>query len=165
MKSGKAFWAGVLGALMMVIVIWVGRTTMAMTMSLAMMLGTMFLTMGSSAWILGLFMHLAIGGIIGLVYAWAFEHVAHKADVWTGVGFGFINALLAGLVMGILPAIHPRFPESMPAPGYFLWSMGMSGVLVLFLAHLLYGAIVGGMYGPVIHAPAIADHGSAAPLP
>ena len=162
MKSSKAFWAGVLGALMMVIVMWMGRTTMGMTMSLAMMLGTMFLTMGSRAWILGLFMHLAIGGVIGLVYALAFERLTHKADVWTGVALGFINALLAGLVMGILPAIHPRIPESMPAPGYFLWSMGMSGVVVLVLAHLLYGAIVGGMYGPVMHPPTIVDHGSPA---
>ena len=148
MKSSKAFWGGVLGALMMVIVMWIGRTITGTTMSIAMLLGTMLRPPGSTAWTLGLFMHLAIGGMIGLVYGWIFERLA-QGGVMTGVTLGLANALVAGVVMGMMPMIHPRIPAAMSAPGYFLSNIGMLGVTTLFVMHLLYGGIVGAMYGSV----------------
>lgn len=150
MKNGKAFWAGVIGGIVMVILMWMARTFMGMQIDLPMMLGTMFLPMGMGAWIMGFIMHLIISGIIGLIYAWGFEHLTHKAGWAVGVGFGFIHSIVAGIFMGMVPAIHPRIPP-MSAPGYFLLNMGMMGLIGLFVMHLIYGAIVGGMYGPVLH--------------
>lgn len=151
MKTGKAFLAGVVGGLVMVILIWMARTFMGMHMNLSMMLGTMILPMGMGAWIIGFTMHLIISGLIALIYAWGFEHVTHKAGVLVGLGFSIIHAIGAGIFMGMVPLIHPRIPEMMPAPGFFLSGMGMMGVIALFMLHFVYGAIVGGMYGPVEH--------------
>ncbi|MGI8547270.1 MAG: hypothetical protein ACR2M1_08040 [Gemmatimonadaceae bacterium] len=151
MKTGKAFWAGVAGGIAMVVLMWMGRTFMGMHMNLSMMLGTMFLPMGAGAWIMGFIMHLIISGLIALIYAWGFENVTHKAGVWVGLGFSIIHAIGAGIFMGMVPAIHPRIPEMMPAPGFFLSSMGMMGVIALFILHFVYGGIVGAMYGPVEH--------------
>ncbi|MGI8548146.1 MAG: hypothetical protein ACR2M1_12585 [Gemmatimonadaceae bacterium] len=152
MKTGKAFSAGVIGAIVMVILMWMARTFTGMQINLSMMLGTMFLPMGMGAWIMGFIMHLIIGGVIGIIYAWGFEHLTHKAGWTVGVGFGFINAIVAGIFMGRIPAIHPRIPEMMPAPGFFLLNMGMMGLIGLFVMHMIYGAVVGAMYGPVLHA-------------
>lgn len=155
MKTGKAFWAGVVGGIAMVILIWMARTFMGMQMNLSMMIGTMFLPAGPAAWILGFIVHLVISGLIALIYAWGFENVKHKAGVWLGVAFSLIHATIAGLVMGMVPAMHPRIPEMMPAPGFFLSRMGAMGVIALFVLHFVYGGIVGAMYRPVLHG---ADH-------
>ncbi|MGI8510332.1 MAG: DUF6789 family protein [Gemmatimonadaceae bacterium] len=151
MKTGKAFGAGVVGGIVMVILMWMARTFMGMHMDLSMMEGTLFLPMGPTAWIVGFIMHLIISGLIGLLYAWGFENVTHRSGAVVGMGFGVIHAVLAGLFMGMVPAMHPRIPEMMPAPGFFLSNMGMMGIIALFVLHLVYGAIVGGMYGPVEH--------------
>ena len=43
----------------------------------------------------------------------------------------------------------------MPAPGAFMANLGMMGVGAFFMLHLIYGAIVGAMYGPVVHQPRV----------
>jgi len=45
-------------------------------------------------------------------------------------------------------------PEMMPPPGAFMSGMGAMGVGLFVLEHLMYGAIVGGMYGTVMHPSA-----------
>lgn len=150
MKTGKAFAAGMVGSIVMVLLMWMARTFMGMHINLSMMLGTMFLPMGMGAWIMGFIMHLIIGGIIGIIYAWGFERVTHKAGWTVGLGFSVIHAIIAGIFMGMIPVIHPRIPP-MPAPGFFLLNMGMMGIIGLFVMHMIYGAIVGAMYGPVLH--------------
>ncbi|MGH7531479.1 MAG: hypothetical protein ACREMN_13950, partial [Gemmatimonadales bacterium] len=57
-----------------------------------------------------------------------------------------IHIVIAGMVMGTFPAMHPMIPEQMPAPGAFLSAMGGTFVAIFVLEHLLYGGIVGGMY-------------------
>jgi hypothetical protein len=67
-----------------------------------------------------------------------------------GAAFGLAHAVIAGLGMGIVPAIHPMIPERMPAPGAFMANLGAIGIVAEFALHAVYGAIVGAMYGPVI---------------
>lgn len=43
-------------------------------------------------------------------------------------------------------------PEQMPAPGFFMADMGATTVIFDFVMHMLYGAIVGAVYGRI--APA-----------
>jgi hypothetical protein len=43
------------------------------------------------------------------------------------------------------PVLEDHLPEQS--------NLGMMGVLAFFMLHLIYGAIVGAMYGPVIHQP------------
>lgn len=151
MKAGKAFGAGVVGGIAMVILMWMARTFMGMQMNLSMMEGTLFLPAGSAAWIMGFIMHLIMSGLIGLVYAWGFENLTHKSGAAVGAGFAIIHAIIAGFFFGIIPAIHPRIPEMMPAPGIFLSNMGAVAVVAFFILHLVYGSTVGALYGPVEH--------------
>jgi hypothetical protein len=135
-KYGKAFGAGVLGAVVMTALMAMARA-MGMPVNLEMVLGTM------------------IGGapsLFALIYAVGFEYWTHRADWLVGLGFGVIHTLFSSVLLAMIPAMHPLVPEQMPAPGPFMSNLGMMGVLAFFMLHLIYGAIVGAMYGPVIHS-------------
>jgi hypothetical protein len=109
---------------------------------------------GATTWVIGLVIHLMISALIALIYAWGFERVTHRAGVLIGLGFAVIHVVIAGVVMAIIPAMHPMIPEQMPAPGAFMTNMGGTFVALFVIEHLLYGAIVGAMYGPVEHPAA-----------
>ena len=126
-----------------------GRAMGMSAASLEMMLGTMVLQPGTGAFALGMMMHLIISGLIALVYAWAFEHVTHRANALIGAGFGVIHGVIGGMVMGMVPMMHPLIPEMMPAPGAFMSSTGMMGVVAEIVLHIIYGAVVGAVYRPV----------------
>lgn len=151
MKTSSALLGGVAGGALMTVVMWMARTLMGMPMNLEMMEGTMLVRPpGPVAWGVGFVMHLMISALIALLYAWAFEHVAHRAGAGVGALFGLVHAVIAGLAMGMVPAIHPLIPEMLAAPGAFLLHIPM-GPVALVLLHVLYGAVVGAIYGPVRH--------------
>jgi hypothetical protein len=150
MKTGRAFVAGVIGGAVMSALMWMGRL-MGMPANLEMMLGTMATDPGTTAWIIGLVMHLTISGFIGLIYGWAFEHITHRAGWLVGAAFGIVHTIPAGLAMGMMPMMHPRMPTPIMPPGSFMSAMGAMGVLAELMLHLAYGAVVGAVYGPVAH--------------
>lgn len=153
MNWGRAFIAGVIGGTVMSIMLAVVRA-MGMPANLEIMQGTMLgFAPGTTAWIAGFIMHLMISGLIALIYAVGFEYVTHRAGWLMGVAFSIIHLLIGGVVMGMVPAMHPMIPEQMPAPGYFMSGMGAMGVVLFTVEHLIYGAIVGAMY-QVVHHPA-----------
>lgn len=165
MKTSKAVIAGLVGALVLTLFGWVARTFMELPVNLELMLGTMLgLAPGAGAWFLGLCLHLAAGAGFALAYAWCFENLTHQAGVKPGLLFGFAHAISAGLILAAIPMLHPMVPEEMAAPGAFMSGLGALGVFLLFAEHLVFGAIVGGMYGTAIHAGP-GDMGHAAPRP
>ena len=150
MKVGKAITAGLVGGLVMTALGWLVRQ-FGLEMNAEMMLGTMMSAPGVTAWVIGFMIHLMLSALIALLYAWGFERVTHRAGVATGLGFAVIHLLIAGVVMAMIPAMHPMIPEQMPAPGAFLAGMGGTFVGLFVIEHLLYGATVGALYGPVEH--------------
>jgi len=150
MNVGGAVLAGVVGGAAMSLLMWMARTMMGMPANLEMMLGTMFADPSTAAWLIGLLLHLMLSGAIALLYAWGFENVTHRSGWLTGVGFSVIHIVIAGVVMGMMPMMHPRMPNPISPPGAFLSNMGMTGIVAFVMLHVIYGAIVGAMYGPVI---------------
>jgi hypothetical protein len=148
MKVGRAVAAGLVGGVSMTILAWVVRQ-IGIDMNPEMMFGTMVSPAGMAAWLAGFAMHVILSVLIALLYAWGFEHVVHRSGLVAGLGFSLIHLVVAGAVMAMLPAIHPAIPEKMPAPGAFMANMGGTFVALFVLEHLLYGGIVGAMYGPV----------------
>jgi hypothetical protein len=112
MKYGKAFAAGVVGAIVMMIIMLMGRA-MSMPANLEMILSTMMGSPpGAMAWVIGLIIHLIAGGVFALIYAAGFEYWIHRADWLIGLGFGVIHPLFSGIVvLGMLPAMHPPLGE------------------------------------------------------
>jgi hypothetical protein len=154
MKIGKALVAGLVGGVAMTVLGWLVRQT-GLQMNAEMMLGSMVSSSpGLTTWLIGFVIHLVISALIALIYASGFERVTHRAGTVVGLGFAVIHVIIAGMVMAMIPAIHPMIPERMPAPGAFMANMGVTFVALFVIEHLLYGAIVGAMYGPVEHPAA-----------
>jgi hypothetical protein len=150
MRIGRAFSAGIVGGLVMTIIMALVRATMMPQANPEMMLGTMTGSKpGMATWIMGLLIHLILSGVIALIYALGFEYVTHRSGVLIGLGFAVIHIIIGGIVMGMMPMMHPMIPEQMPAPGAFMSGMGAMGAGLFVMEHLIYGAIVGAMYVPV----------------
>jgi len=131
MHAGRAFVAGIAGALVMTLVMLWFRTLgspLGIESRLAMLLGT-------RVWAVGFAAHLLIGGALAVVYALVFEYVLHQSGIGVGLILGAYNTIFAGFVWAALGG-----------PGAFWGGVGPLGTIALFLSHLAYGAVVGGLY-------------------
>lgn len=109
------------------------------------------------AWIVGFLGNLALGAVFGVGYAAGFEYFFRRADVRVGLGMGLLHLIVAALT--VFPAFNivhefmadPSHPGTGPYAGFGLLGYGLSPDLTAALAcgHLLFGVIMGGLYGPV----------------
>lgn len=133
MHTARAFGAGVIGALVLSgLMAWM--RVAGLPIHLEERLAEMF---GLHAWIVGFIAYLVFGGIVGLVYGGMFE-VINQAGIGPGLLFGGIHSIFAGFIWAMVNG-----------PGRFWWNFGPTGVSMLFLLHLIFGAIVGLLYRPV----------------
>jgi hypothetical protein len=103
---------------------------------------------------IGYALHFVFGLLFALAY-WAVFAVIDAAGPALGALFGLVHALFASsaLVNVLLPVVHPRMGTGFDAagsapllepPGFLLLNYGRQTPLVTVIAHVLYGAIVGG---------------------
>jgi hypothetical protein len=123
-------------------------------MDIPLLLGTVFSEDRRRATLIGYAVHFANGLIFSLGYAAIFFAVGQAGWLF-GALLGVVHAAFAGgaLVNVLLPAVHPRMgtlwtdAEKTPVlepPGLMLVNYGRHTVVVTLLAHVAYGAIVGG---------------------
>ena len=123
-------------------------------MDIPLLLGTAFTPDRSRARLLGYAIHFVNGLLFALLYAAVFFAVG-RAGWLFGAVLGLVHAAFAGgaLVNVLLPVVHPRMgtpwsdAEETPLlepPGFMLTNYGPGTALVTVLAHVAYGAIVGG---------------------
>lgn len=102
----------------------------------------------------GYLMHFVFGLLFALAYSVVFA-VVDEAGVLFGALLGLLHGLFAStaLVNVLLPAMHPRMGTGFTAagsapllepPGFLLLNYGRQTPAVTLVAHLAYGAIVGG---------------------
>ena len=119
------------------------------------LLGTAFSADRVRAKLIGYVLQFVAGLLFALAYYAVFIAIGHAS--WRlGLLFGLAHAVFAGtvLVNVILPVVHPRMATFYSAansegllepPGFMLMNYGQATPIITLLAHLLYGAIVGGM--------------------
>jgi hypothetical protein len=123
-------------------------------MDLPFLLGTVFTGNRGAANILGYGLHFVNGLLFSLAYYGIFAAVGRAGWIF-GAALGLVHGAFAGsaLVTILLPAVHPRMAsrwadaEETPLlepPGFMLRNYGERTVLGNLLAHIAYGAIVGG---------------------
>jgi hypothetical protein len=126
-------------------------------MDIPLLLGTVFTADRDRASLIGYAVHFANGLIFSVGYAAVFFATGHAGWVF-GAALGVVHALFAGtaLVNLLLPAVHPRMgsrwtdAEETPVleqPGFMLRNYGRHTMVGTLVAHILYGAIVGGFAG------------------
>lgn len=123
-------------------------------MDIPLLLGTMFTPRRGRASVIGYALHFVNGLAFSLVYFAIFDAVGHSGWIF-GAVLGLVHASFAGgaLVTILLPAVHPRMgtpwsdAEETPlleAPGFLMRNYGERTVIGNVVAHVAYGAIVGG---------------------
>jgi hypothetical protein len=154
MNIWTALAGGFIGTLVLTTMLRVSTEVRLTRIDLPFLLGTAFTKDRLWAKVLGYVLHFIAGFGFALVYFAVF--VAIDRSGWLlGALFGLIHGLFVStaLVNVLLPAIHPRMASSLttsggPAllepPGFLLLNYGPRTPLVTVLAHVVYGAIVGG---------------------
>jgi hypothetical protein len=124
-------------------------------MSIPFLVGTMFTPGRDRALVVGVAVHFVNGLLFALVYAAAFDALG-RATVLLGAIAGFIHAsfvLTVGMI--VLPGLHPHMVSEyygptpnrlLQPPGFLALHYGRGTPLVTLLAHIAYGAILGGLY-------------------
>jgi hypothetical protein len=132
-----------------------GAQEIGMTrMDIPLLLGTAFTPNRSRAMAVGYALHFVNGLLFALAYWAIFRAVGHGGWLF-GAALGLVHGAFAGgaLVSVLLPVVHPRMgtpwsdAEETPLlepPGFLLENYGRRTAVGTLLAHVLYGAIVGG---------------------
>jgi hypothetical protein len=124
-------------------------------MDLPFLVGTMVTEDRERAKLLGWGLHAAAGLGFGLVYAGIFAATGRSGWLFGGA-LGLLHGLVAGtaVVETLLPLAHRRVgsaatasPETplLEPPGLLMLNYGRATPLVTALAHVAYGALVGGL--------------------
>ena len=150
-EAGWAVLAGLIGGVAMAGVLYMGMMMMPrqMKMNLFMMLGSMVLPVGAAAFVMGAMTHLGMSIVFGLIHGAVISAAEiDSAEAAWGLLFGLVHWAAAGLALGMLPLVHPRIASGeVPAPGFFALRFPPMTAAGFLMLHLLFGLIVGVLYG------------------
>jgi hypothetical protein len=151
-------WGAVVGGLLGTLVLTTmlrAASELALTrMDIPFLLGTAVTEDRVRAKAAGYALHFVFGLLFALAY-WAVFAVIDESGVILGAALGLVHGLFAAtaLVNVLLPVVHPRMGSGFTAagsapllepPGFLLLNYGRQTPLVTVIAHIVYGAIVGG---------------------
>ena len=154
MSLWGALAGGVVGTIVLTSGLRIAQELGLTRMDIPLLLGTIFTDSRSRASVLGYATHFANGLLFAIVYWAIFRAVGHAGWLF-GAALGVVHAVFSGgaLVTVLLPAIHPRMGTPwtdatrtpvLEPPGFMLMNYGRRTVVATLLAHVAYGAIVGG---------------------
>lgn len=149
-SNASVFGAGVAGAVVVVLILTVARAIGITSFNISMIIGSIFTqALTDTTWFIGFAIHLLLGGVVALMYASAFRKLSESGatpGAGAGAAFGVVHWMIGGILIGLVGLIHPLMPESLPSPGFFAVSYGLISMVVIFIAHMVYGAVVGSIY-------------------
>jgi hypothetical protein len=145
---------GLLGTLVLTTMLRAASELGLTRMDIPFLLGTAVTEDRVRAKAAGYALHFVFGLLFALAY-WAVFVVIDESGVLVGALLGLVHALFAStaLVNILLPVVHPRMGTGFDAdgsapllepPGFLLLNYGRQTPLVTVIAHVVYGAIVGG---------------------
>ena len=155
MSVWAALAGGFIGTLVFTTIMRAASELRLTRMDIPFLLGTTITTDRSRAKALGYIAHFGFGLLFALGYYALFVAIDHDGWLIGGL-FGLLHGLFAGtaLVDVLLPTVHPRMGTTLTAagstpllepPGFLLRNYGRATPVVTVLAHIAYGAIVGGL--------------------
>lgn len=146
----KAVFAGMAGAIAWEIVARLLIRTGVPFFDLVMTLGTLILPHAPAweAWLAGMLLHLLVGAIWAVFYAYFFWSVLPVRPALQGLVFAFVPMPLAIVIM------HPQFDLMHPlvhgghmsSAGLFAFSGGVHEPLSIAAGHLIWGTVLGLLY-------------------
>jgi uncharacterized membrane protein YagU involved in acid resistance len=124
-------------------------------MNLSYLLGTFVTSDREKARLYGFIVHLLNGWVFSLLYVFVFQ-ARHMANWWFGLLIGLAHGLFVLTVgMSLLPSLHPRMASErhgpvaqrqLEPPGFMALNYGYQTPVSVFLAHAVFGAVLGSLY-------------------
>jgi hypothetical protein len=119
-------------------------------MDIVDLLGSMF--SANSNLILGWIMHLMMGMVFALIYAFLWSSGIGAATWTSGLIFGAVHWLVVGVMMAVIPLMHAGIKSgAVKAPG--MWMTGNGGGMMAFMGglvgHMIFGVIVALVYAAI----------------
>lgn len=154
MSLSGAIAGGFLGTLVLTTALRAANELGLTRIDLPFVLGTAFSSDRTRAKAIGFVLHFVAGIVFALIYYLIFLAI-DSSGWWLGAVFGLGHGLFSGtaLVNELLPLIHPRMGTRSTAatsvallepPGFMMLNYGLRTPLVSTIAHVAYGAVVGG---------------------
>jgi hypothetical protein len=156
-SAGGAILAGIVGALVMLVVIYGGRASGMTSMDLLRTLGSMVVPKadGPAIYAVGLMMHLMMGAAFGLAHA-GLLHALDPSSSGAATGLGIVLGLVHGMIVTVMMPMmltigHPlvRAGEA-PAPGIVMTGFGKMTPMGIVMAHAAFGLVTGAIYVAVV---------------
>ena len=126
-------------------------------MSIPYLLGAMLTPSRDRAKVLGFFTHLINGQLFALLYV-AIFHVLGESGALRGAVIGLVHsAIVLLVVVPLLPSIHPRMASvdqgptnlrQLEPPGPLALYYGFTTPLMVVIAHIVFGIVIGVLYHP-----------------
>ena len=137
--------AGIVGTAVFSMVLMMAPRMGMPKMDIVGMLSTMF---GKENRLLGWMMHLMMGVIFALIYAFLWSK-GILAPTWLGgLIFGAAHWVIVGMIMGMIPMMHVAIRRGdVKAPG--LWMTNNGGMLAFaggLMGHLVFGVVTALVY-------------------
>ncbi|MFP3947194.1 MAG: hypothetical protein ACOC8K_00800 [Gemmatimonadota bacterium] len=152
---GSAILGGLLATLVLTTVTAAGRSLGFSRMGMSFILGTIFTPDRKKAEIIGFLFHLVNGWAFAFLYAVIFERWS-RTGVLLGSGLGLAHGVIVLVaLLPLVPQIHPRMAteehgpdptRALEPPGFLGLNYGRRTPILTLVAHILYGAIIGGFY-------------------
>jgi hypothetical protein len=145
---------GVIGTVVLTTILRAAGEVGLTRVDLPFLLGTAVTADRSRAKAIGYLAHFGFGLLFSFAYALVF--LAIDRTGWlVGAALGLVHGLFAGtaLVNVLLPSVHPRMGKTwtdagsspfLEPPGFLMRNYGAGTPVVSVIAHVVYGAIVGG---------------------
>ena len=141
----SAIISGILGTFAISAVMAVAPMMGMPKMNIVDMLSTMF---GKSNLVLGWMMHLMMGAMFALIYAFLWSQGIGSPGWISGLIFGAAHWLMVGLMMAVIPIVHAGIKNGdVEAPG--LWMTNQGGMLAFIgglMGHMVFGLVVALVY-------------------
>ncbi|MBI3167828.1 MAG: hypothetical protein HYZ22_05080 [Chloroflexi bacterium] len=138
--------AGVVASLVFSMVLAMAPKMGMPKMDIVSLLGSMF--SAKSNLVLGWMMHLMMGVVFALIYAFLWSAGIGGATWVGGLIFGTVQSLVVGMIMGMIPMMHVGIKSgAVKAPG--LWMTNNGGAMAFMgglVGHMIFGAVIALVY-------------------
>lgn len=138
--------AGIVGTVVFTAVLMMAPKMGMPKMDIVDLLGSMFSAKSNP--VLGWMMHLMMGVVFALIYAFLWSSGVGAATWVYGLIFGAIHWLIVGMAMAMIPMMHVGIKSgAVKAPG--LWMTNNGGVMAFMgglVGHAIFGAVVALVY-------------------
>ena len=137
--------AGIVATLIFTAVLMMAPKMGMPKMDIVGLLGSMF---GKENQALGWMMHLMMGVVFALIYAFLWSRGIGASTWLFGLIFGAVHWLIVGMAMGTIPMMHTGIKSgAVQAPG--LWMTNNGGLMAFMgglVGHMIFGLIVALVY-------------------